>query len=105
MHPVIIVKLLMIMLKLGMKILKKTSVYHSPDVMYNKSFKALIRKTYNESISTGLTSGNLNIGDNYKVSRDDLIDFICETIDESNKRYHQFKKCQIIRVMWVTSFI
>ena len=59
-----------------------TSVYQPPDVMYNKPFKALIRTKYNESISKALIEGNLNVGDKYKVSRDDLIDFICQTIDE-----------------------
>ena len=77
-----------------------TSVYQPPDVMYNKPFKALIRTKYNESISTELNKGNLNIGDKYKVSRDDLIDFICQTIDELNEkykktkqRYHSFEQC------------
>ena len=50
--------------------------------MYNKPFKTLIRIKCNESISTELINGNLNIGDKYKVSRDDLIDFSCQTIDE-----------------------
>ena len=49
-----------------------TSVYQSPDVMNNKSFMALIRTKYNESISTELINGNINIGDKYKVSRGDL---------------------------------
>ena len=60
--------------------------------MYNKPFKALIQTKYNESISTELIKGNLNIGDKYKVSRDDLINFICQTIDELNKIYHQSKQ-------------
>ena len=53
-----------------------TSIYQSPDAIYNEPFKALIQEMRNESISTGLTSGNLNIGDKNKVSRDDLINFI-----------------------------
>ena len=69
-----------------------TSVYQPPDVMYNKPFKALIRTKYNESISTELINGNLNIGDKYKVSRDDLIHFICQTIDELNKNIINQKK-------------
>ena len=69
-----------------------TSVYQPPDIMYNKPFKALIQTKYNESISTELIKGNLNIGDKYKVSRDDLINFICQTIDELNEKYHQSKK-------------
>ena len=58
-----------------------TSVYQPPDVMYDKSFKALIRTKYNESISTDLINGNLNIRNKYKVSSDDLINFICQTIN------------------------
>ena len=54
-----------------------SSVYQPPDVMYNKPFKAIIRTKYNESISTELIKGNLNIGDKYKVSRYDLIHFMC----------------------------
>ena len=69
-----------------------TSVYQSTDVMYNKLFKAFIRTKYNESISTELIKGNFNIGDKYKVSRDDLINFICQTIDELNKKYYQWKQ-------------
>ena len=46
----------------------------------------------NVYISNELTSGNLNIRDKYKVSRDDLIHFSCETIDELNKKYHQSKQ-------------
>ena len=60
-------------------------VYQRPDVMYNKLFKALFRTKYNECISTELIKGNLNIGDKYKISRDDLINFICQTINELNK--------------------
>ena len=33
-----------------------------------------------------------NIGDKYKVSRDDLINFICQTIDELNHNYYQSKQ-------------
>ena len=39
-----------------------------------------------------MTSGKHNIGDKYKVSRDDLINFIFETINELNKKYHQSKQ-------------
>ena len=59
-----------------------TSVYQSPDVINNKLFMALIRTKYNESISTALINGNINIGDKYKVSRGDLTNFICQKIDE-----------------------
>ena len=52
-----------------------TSIYQPRGVMYNAPFKALIRRNYNESISIKLIKGNLNIGDKYKVSRDDLINF------------------------------
>lgn len=69
-----------------------TSVCQPPDVMYNKLFKALFRTTYNESISTELIKANLNIGDKYKVSRDDLINFICQKINEFNETYHQSKQ-------------
>ena len=69
-----------------------TSVYHSHDVMYNKSFKALIRTKYNESISKELIKGNLNVGDKYKVSRDDLINFICQTIDKLNEKYKKTRQ-------------
>ena len=69
-----------------------TSVYQPHDVMYNKPFKALIRTKYNESILTELIKGNINFGDKYKVSRDDLINFICQTIDELNEKYHQSKQ-------------
>ena len=62
-----------------------TSVYQPPDGMYNKPVKALIRTKSNESISIELIKGNLNIGDKYKVSRDDLINFICQTIDKLNR--------------------
>ena len=54
-----------------------TSVYHPPDVMYNKLVKALIRTKYNDSISIESINGNLNIVDKNKVSSDDLINFIC----------------------------
>ena len=54
-----------------------TSVYHLPDVMYNKLVKALIRTKYNDSISIESINGNLNIVDKNKVSSDDLIKFIC----------------------------
>ena len=60
--------------------------------MYNKPFKALIRTKYNESISKELIKGNLNVGDKYKVSRDDLINFICQTIDELNETYKQTRQ-------------
>ena len=60
--------------------------------MYNKPFKALIRTKYNESISKELIKGNLNVGDKYKVSRDDLINFICQTIDELNEKYKQTRQ-------------
>ena len=69
-----------------------TSIYQPPDVMYNKPFKALIQTKYNESISTELINGNLNIGDKYQVPRDDLINFIFQTIDELNQKYHQLKQ-------------
>ena len=69
-----------------------TSVYQPPDVMYNKPFKVLIRTKYNESISIELIKCNLNIGDKYKVSRDDLINFICQTIDELNEKYKQTRQ-------------
>ena len=69
-----------------------TIVYQPPDVMYNKPFKALLRTKSNESISIELIKCNLNIGDKYKVSRDNLINFICQTIDELNEEYHQSKQ-------------
>ena len=69
-----------------------TSVYQPPDVMYNIPFEALIRTKYNESISKELIKGNLNVGDKYKVSRDDLINFICQTIDELNEKYKNQNK-------------
>ena len=69
-----------------------TSVYQPPDAMYNKPFKVLVWIKYIESISTELTNGNLNIGDKCKVSRDDLINFLCQTIDELNEKYHQSKQ-------------
>ena len=69
-----------------------TIVYQPPDVMYNRPFEALIRTKYNESISIELIKCNLNIGDKYKVSRDNLINFICQTIDELNEEYHQSKQ-------------
>ena len=69
-----------------------TSVYQPPDGMYNKPVKALIRTKSNESISIELIKGNLNIGDKYKVSRGDLINFICQIIDELNDKYHQSKQ-------------
>ena len=69
-----------------------TSTYQPPDAMYNKPFKALIRTKYNESISKELIKGNLNVGDKYKVSRDDLINFICQTIDELNEKYKQTRQ-------------
>ena len=70
------------------------SIYQPSDIVYNKLFKALIRKKYNESISTRLTSGNFNVRDKYKVSRDALIHFIYETIDELNRNiFKSFEKC------------
>ena len=68
------------------------SVYQPPDDIYNKPYKALIRTKYNESISTELIKGNLNIEDKYKISRDDLINFMCQTIDELIEKYHQSKQ-------------
>ena len=67
------------------------SIYQPSDIVYNKLFKASIRKKYNDSISTRLTSGNFNVRDKYKVSRDALIHFIYETIDELNRKYFQSK--------------
>ena len=60
--------------------------------MYNKPFKTLIRIKCNESISTESVNINLNIGQKYKVSRDDIINFICQIIDELNDKYHQSKQ-------------
>ena len=60
--------------------------------MYNKPFKALIRTKYNESISKELIKGNLNVGGMYKVSRDDLINFICQTIDKLNEKYKKTRQ-------------
>ena len=68
--------------------------------MYNKPFKTLIRIKCNESISTELINGNINIGNKYKVSIDDLLDFSCQTIDELNQKYHHF-----IRAMRIKSFM
>ena len=62
-----------------------TSIYQPSDIMYNKPFKALIRTKYNQSTSTELiNNGNINIADKCKVSRDYLINFICQIIDELN---------------------
>ena len=69
-----------------------TSVYRPPDVTYNEPFKILIRTKYNESISTGLINGNLNIIDKYKVSKDNLINFICQKVDELKQKYYQSKQ-------------
>ena len=69
-----------------------TSVYQPPDVMYNKPFKALIGTKYNEPISKELNKGKINIGDKYKVSRDDLVNFICLAIDELNKKYKKTRQ-------------
>ena len=68
------------------------SVYQPPDDIYNKPYKALIRTKYNESISTELIKANLDIGDRYKVSRDYLINFSCQKINEFNEKYHQSKQ-------------
>ena len=62
-----------------------TSIYQPSDIMYNKPFKALIQTKYNQSTSTELiNNGNINIADKCKVSRDYLINFICQIIDELN---------------------
>ena len=59
--------------------------------MHNRPVNVLIRTKHNESISTKLIYGNINIGDKYKVSRDNLINFICLIIDEMNQNHNQSK--------------
>ena len=59
--------------------------------MHNRPVNVLIRTKHNESISTKLIYGNINIGDKYKVSRDNLINFICLIIDEMNQKHNQSK--------------
>ena len=44
--------------------------------MYTKLFDALIWTKYNEHMSNESINGNLNIGDKYKISKDDLNNFI-----------------------------
>ena len=64
-----------------------TSVYQPPDVFFNKPFKQSLRKKYNEYISYLSTKGLIQPGDNVTISREVLIDFICNSFEEANSRY------------------
>ena len=64
-----------------------TSIYQPPDEINNTAFKPLIRQHYNDYTASGLFSKKINVGEKIHISRDNLVCFICETIDELNKRF------------------
>jgi len=56
-----------------------TPIIQVPDIAVNKDFKAGVKKRYHEYQSLPVT-----IGEKIAVSRDTLVDFVLNTIDEIN---------------------
>ena len=50
---------------------------------------SVIHQIYNDYVVKELLNNNMDVGDKYHVSRNDLIRFICKTIDELNKRFEK----------------
>ena len=77
-----------------------TSVYQPPDILFNKPFKQLLKQKYNKFVSVMCEEGKIKAGSKFVISRDILIDFICNSFDNLNERFREdltiskcFEKC------------